>query len=1376
MPPPISCSPSTHSVFRVLGSPSCNADHLNHSLPDTAATVHSASIPSSPSPSPAAPIVVWFRGHDLRVHDHAALDAAIASGAPVVALYVLERGAETDGASSYVRRLSASRTQHHSHSEACSSITTSCHSATASHHPLYGTAYTATSPSTDEDHHHDHDHDEHCEPWGPLSPNGGFALGRVQRWYLHHSLRVLREQLQHLGVTLVLRRVDCAEETSRQVLSVVRLLRAATVFWNKRYKPRAYPVDEAVKSALRKLNVASHDFDSETLIPPSTDYGRFNDFQGYTRFWINHMRLQPPPQPEPPLDPHAVVAYPRQLVFQLLSASSHYCSTPNRLPPFAAPVLPSVSDLELLDGLDVHGDHSPGDVSSIGCVAAARALHRFLNGDRFARFASDVARRDGMVTGTDLATSRLSPHVRFGEISPRVLFWSVVNAGATAQMNGDAQGLCAARVFLKNMSLREFGYYMLRRYPSAAWKPIMPEFEVFPWEDDSDGELTRAWKNGTTGFPIVDAAMRQLIREGWLHNRMRFLAASFFCKYLLLPWPVGAAHMVRTLVDGDEACNSLGWQWTAGCNSDSFPFSTLVNPLSLHTHTQSRTRAAAYVRKYVPELAHLPDSLVFTPWKASLEECAKYNITLLPLRNYTDISQSLQFNARSGDRDMTYYPSRIVTGPQARYRARRAMEVMRRIFTAQKQCRTLLVDHTQPFPGDEINPLQLESYGMVLDVDHQGDGLSNKKSISLQETTSFVSTITTQRKNTRSRDEQDSLLVTPARKRMRTQTGEEDRTPHVDAVQLRTPSTRRPHIVQTEVPVPKAITERADTKATGPNMLARLGDVGSVADQNVHIQIPKTTPAASRERISETPVGGGHRNPKRPRSPSLNAVTLESTPQLSDPSGSKTPKLTDDRLSVSSLLSPNHSLPTHPVSQEPRPNHRRAVAAELNFAMSGLPRLAQAASIQCAARFTPHAGTMPNMSSEAVVSPHLSTCPTTPALSHGRHPSPEGEAPRSKGPNKLDANTEMSAPDSRVSVGFSVTTGRKDSTPQLAQPPVNSRTAERPSLTVPSRMIRSSETFSNHSSYVVAPAPAGNQGVVVGMSRSMMQGNEGANSVAFNQATAAPTHMFHPSNIPVALMGTHIGSPQNQGTHMLIPFTPAAGHIPMQPITHHPGAVQAQGTPQGYVNMRAMGAPAQQTPGAPFTWYPTMHPYMGFRPAVLPQLQHPLMSSGHPALANPYQLDRTNVRSRPMQQNMAVPVPSQNTGAQSPRRVCPTTPLERQGIARRMAAMDYTDETYGGKHWEQWQAIALHLLNQYEFSEDTDRDTTRAYVRLCVLKDELRDANPSGPRVTVNHCKEVFRILNLPVTGEWDRRGHGGVRGPYVYGCMRKNGQYSSRR
>ena len=88
----------------------------------------------------------------------------------------------------------------------------------------------------------------------------------------------------------------------------------------------------------------------------------------------------------------------------------------------------------------------------------------------------------------------------------------------------------------------------------------MPEFQVFPWEDDEDGTITRAWETGTTGFPIVDAAMRQLLREGWLHNRMRFLAASFYCKYLLLPWPVGAAHLVRTLVDGDEACNSLGWR------------------------------------------------------------------------------------------------------------------------------------------------------------------------------------------------------------------------------------------------------------------------------------------------------------------------------------------------------------------------------------------------------------------------------------------------------------------------------------------------------------------------------------------------------------------------------------------------------------------------------------------------------------------------------------------------------------------------------------------------------------------------------------------------------------------------------------------------
>lgn len=149
----------------------------------------------------------------------------------------------------------------------------------------------------------------------------------------------------------------------------------------------------------------------------------------------------------------------------------------------------------------------------------------------------------------------------------------------------------AARyAFLKNMALREFASFMLNRHPDAAIKPIVPEFSAFSWAADPDGYMMAAWESGRTGYPVVDAAMRQLVAEGWAHNRMRFLAASFFCKYLLLPWPAGAAWMVRTLVDADEASNSLGWQWTAGCNSDAFPFTTLVNPSSAATRSLPRRR------------------------------------------------------------------------------------------------------------------------------------------------------------------------------------------------------------------------------------------------------------------------------------------------------------------------------------------------------------------------------------------------------------------------------------------------------------------------------------------------------------------------------------------------------------------------------------------------------------------------------------------------------------------------------------------------------------------------------------------------------------------------------------------------------------------
>ncbi|KAI0561070.1 deoxyribodipyrimidine photolyase [Gracilaria domingensis] len=1251
-----------------------------------------------------------------------------------------------------MRRLTAARAQNNHSADSVSFLSdVTVPPASSSHHQKSNASYyTATSPASDDD-------DVEQQAWGPLSPNGGFALGRVQRWYLHHSLRVLRQQLEKLSITLVLRRVDCAEDTAVQVLSVARAIGAARVFWNKRYKPRAYPVDEAVKYGLARIKVIAQDFDSETLIAPSADHGTFHDFQSYARFWLNRTRVSPPSQPNAPIHPSDVTAFPRPVVQSLLISSTKGHPSHKRM---ALSGLPTVSDLELLDGLSISGNDSPGEVSSIGCVAANRTLERFLRSDRFSRFASNNARRDGMVTGEDIATSRLSPHIRFGEISPRVLFWSVLDAGCQAAAVQDSSGLRAARQFVKNMSLREFGYYMLNRYPSAACRPIIPEFDVFPWEEDADGSLTQAWKTGTTGFPIVDAAMRQLIREGWLHNRMRFLAASFFCKYLLLPWPVGAAHMVRTLVDGDEACNSLGWQWTAGCNSDSFPFSTLVNPLSLHTHTQSQSRAAQYIRKYVPELAHLPDRLIFTPWAASDAERARYRLRFVPLRQYNEICPSPVFSRVASDNKEVFYPIRVVTGPRARYRARTAMEVMRKIFIAKKRCAPLLKDYTSPWPNDTFVNKKLEGTGVTIIELEDCEDLpeSSTESEVSYVTTSYMPNSTPKQALVRQRPEPDTTLNALPSKRLRISSPPER-------------SQAQEPVRRSQGPFPKNLSLSRRQQPAGQSEMSgrqqwetptHLEAQGQTTQSN-----RKVVDVISDQRTKEIMTAS---RMKRPRSPSQQPTHPLSTPRISDTCESVTPSLPDDRLSVRSLLSPNlASPPLHSVRLS-SPRKGKHVAAEMMSAMSGLPKLAQVAASQRDAQLSQNAD-----GSRGAL-----------GLTGFPPPSP---SPRisSTGKQFVDGDLVCSPKPARK-------------THTLLNRPNRSHPSENISNVGPHRGLRqTNHSVPNPDGHATLPVQAPNhdregdanppkvmrvvpshpQPSLDGNQHPNIHRNDGVHNATFSPSGTGPPPMFHPNAIPMTLMGAQFTSTQNQAAHMMMPFPHAGGHIPMQALPHHPGSIPGQNT-QGYVNMSHVGATHPHAQGSPFTWYPTVTPYVEFRPptvpgAMLPHMAHPYMHGGHNQMATPYHVDRRNLTPRAAPPCVPGPTSSANKPLERSQRRGPSTPMQREGIARRMAAMDYTDETYGGKHWEQWQAISLHLLNQYEFSEDTDRDTTRAYVRLCVLKDELRDANPNGPRVTVNHCKEVFRILNLPVTGEWDRRGHGGVRGPYVYGCMKRSSHHVSR-
>jgi len=222
---------------------------------------------------------------------------------------------------------------------------------------------------------------------------------------------------------------------------------------------------------------------------------------------------------------------------------------------------------------------------------------------RLARFTATTLDRydkDRNAPGIE-GSSGLSPHLRWGEVSPRQVWHAARTAGA-----GDA----ATETFLKEILWREFAYHLLWHRPEMPDRALRSEFDAFPWVENR--AALRAWQQGRTGYPIVDAGMRQLWRTGWMHNRVRMIAASFLVKHLMQPWQAGERWFRDTLVDADLASNSASWQWVAGCGTDAAPYFRVFNPV---LQGEKFDASGAYVRRYVPELTQLPNSLIHKPWE-----------------------------------------------------------------------------------------------------------------------------------------------------------------------------------------------------------------------------------------------------------------------------------------------------------------------------------------------------------------------------------------------------------------------------------------------------------------------------------------------------------------------------------------------------------------------------------------------------------------------------------------------------------------------------------------------------------------------------------------------------------------------------------------
>ena len=426
-----------------------------------------------------------------------------------------------------------------------------------------------------------------------------WAPGAAARWWLWHTLESLEHDLRAHGSRLALAQGD-------PVTTVPELARSAgatIVVWATGLEPREQEDDELVSAALRTAGV-------EPIVVPGADLlhdpaaVRTREGRPYTVFTPYWRACLGRPAPQAPLP------------------------APEALPP--APPEPAGLALAALRETAVRPWATGfGAVWQPGEPGAKAVLDAFAGG-ALSGYAADRDRPD--LAGT----SRLSPHLHWGELSARQV-WQAVS-GELAEAGLDVEAAVgpptwddeqapgrrrSAGAFLRQLGWREFGHHLLRHFPETPERPLHERFAAFPWRDDQAG--LEAWQRGLTGYPFVDAGMRELWATGWMHNRARLVAASFLVKHLLLPWRNGEAWFWDTLVDADLASNALGWQWVAGCGADAAPYFRIFNPV---TQGRRYDPDGAYVRRWIPEIARLPAAHIHAPWLAPAEVLAQAGVTL----------------------------------------------------------------------------------------------------------------------------------------------------------------------------------------------------------------------------------------------------------------------------------------------------------------------------------------------------------------------------------------------------------------------------------------------------------------------------------------------------------------------------------------------------------------------------------------------------------------------------------------------------------------------------------------------------------------------------------------------------------------------------
>ena len=422
---------------------------------------------------------------------------------------------------------------------------------------------------------------------------GDWKYGAASRWFLFEALTDLNKLLDN---QLLFFEGDASEV----LIDIVKEVGAESVYWNRCYEPWAIERDSRIKKSLKALNISVQSFNSSLLWEPWAVLKKDGTpYKVFTPFYRKGCLVSSAPRM--PLE------------------------IPSNINCVAFEGSKSLSELGLRPKNNWYKKfENIWDVSSDGVAAKLRG---------FLDEGLDVY-REGRNFPSKKYVSALSPYLRFGMISPNMVWYAAISEKTLKSEDRNLD------TFLSELGWREFSYYLLYHFPQLPSQNLQRKFDAFPWNKDPD-DMLEIWEKGLTGYPLVDAGMRELYQTGYMHNRLRMVVGSFLVKNLLIDWREGEKWFWDCLVDADLASNSAGWQWIAGCGADAAPYFRIFNPI---TQSEKFDSEGAYIRKYVPELSKLPSKYIHAPWQAPEKILKDNNVELgvtypLPI---VDIKESRQ--------------------------------------------------------------------------------------------------------------------------------------------------------------------------------------------------------------------------------------------------------------------------------------------------------------------------------------------------------------------------------------------------------------------------------------------------------------------------------------------------------------------------------------------------------------------------------------------------------------------------------------------------------------------------------------------------------------------------------------------------------------